>query len=229
MPDKTKPQDGKAGTKDADDKDTKTGEDTKPGDPESDKDDKKPKGKEPEDDDADQNDVDSDDADDDDDNEDLGDEKLIQVSQARIDAMVKRRLAKQEKSLNKTHQREIMRLTNKIEAAEKATESFRALVATSVQTEVDALPDEIKAMAPAKTDSAAGLKKVQEWLPNAKALAAKLPPSDKKPDDKKQDAKPPQDKKADEVNAPDPKPAGGGNNSSDSNKSARRPALYRRF
>lgn len=120
---------------------------------------------------------DADDVDDDDDDDGQkleGDEKLVKISQAKLDAIVQKAKDKQKRSDEKKHSSELKKLNNKVERAEAEIESYRKIVATQVQAEVDALPEEVKKMSPATTETASGLKKVQDWLPDAKALAAKL-------------------------------------------------------
>jgi hypothetical protein len=118
-----------------------------------------------------------DDADDDDGDDKLDkDEKLVKISQAKLDAIINKRLAKLQRNLEKKHNGEVKKLEAKIKRSETTAEESRKLVAEQVQKEIDTLPEEVKAMIPAAIDTAEGLKKVQEWLPNAKALASKIDP-----------------------------------------------------
>jgi hypothetical protein len=153
---------------------------------------------------------------DDDEEEEVKSEKLLNISQARIDQIVNKRLEKQKKSLTKQHEGEVKKLNAKITKLEGTAEDYRKLVSTGVQTEIDALPEEIKKMVPASVDSADGLKKVQEWLPNAKELATKLNP-------KLAPTKP-------AGNPPSPKPgskAGGSETEDDVLAKARKNPIYR--
>lgn len=194
----------------AEDKNKEEGQKAKSDDKETDKSKSKPQDPpEPEGDDGEVDD------DDDDDEDAVEDEKLLKISQARLSQIVEKRLAKQERSLTKKHDGEVRKLGAKLTRLEGEAEEYRKLVATSVQAEVDALPDEVKLMAPATTETAAGLKKVQEWLPNAKTLAGKLGVAAKAPG-----------------NPPNPKPAttaGGAATEEDTLKSVKQHSIYRSF
>src|SRR5262245_37957263 len=112
---------------------------------------------------------------DDDDDEGLADEKQFKVSQAKLDQMIDKRLKKQARSLEKKQNSELKKRDDKIASLEKTADAYRELVSTSVQTELDQLPEKIKKMAPTqKIETASDLKKVQEWLPDAKVLAQEL-------------------------------------------------------
>lgn len=93
-----------------------------------------------------------------------------------VDAIVKKRVDR----LTKKHSTELTTINSRLEGLETERTEERKTVKASLQAEVDALPDEVKAMAP-KLDAKDGIKNVRTWLASAKKLAEKLSKAAKVP------------------------------------------------
>lgn len=142
-------------------------------------------------------------------------------TQADVDRIVTDRLEREKKkkagefeALYTESSAELETTKTKLSELEEEAKAEREVIKAQLQTEIDELPEEVKAMAP-DMKVKGGLAKVREWLPTAKTLAGKLETAAKVPG-----------------NAPDPKAlggAGGAEAATDITARAAKHSIYKRF
>lgn len=140
---------------------------------------------------ADDNDSDDDNADDDSDSKDDDDSdddaepkkddkkkaaKKIELTQEELDEIIKKRLAKQKKSMSK----EGTDSEAKLKQLEAIVAGFVEKENAAVKAEYDKLPEVIRDLAPAEADTPEGIEAIKAWMPKAKSLVAKLEKKDPK-------------------------------------------------
>jgi hypothetical protein len=108
-------------------------------------------------------------------------------NQADVDRIVQERLDREKKKASGEFKALYEEETTKREAAERRAaeleterKAARTQERTNLQVEIDALPEEVKAMAP-DLKAKGGIEKVRGWLPTAQKLAEKLGAAGKMP------------------------------------------------
>lgn len=99
-----------------------------------------------------------------------GDDGEKRFTQTDLNNAVKKRLAKEGSKFaakETTFEKTISELKTELD-------TYRLAERESVQSKLDALPDEVKVLAPAALDTADGVMAVKAWLPKVEALASKL-------------------------------------------------------
>lgn len=123
-----------------------------------------------------------DDADNDDDDEaddpDEADEKTF--TEKEVEAIVKQRLKRKEKSMNKQFDETISALTEKLEQIAPVLDSYQKREQDGIRQSFESLPEEVRVAAPVTVNDDgtladdADLNALRDWMPKAEKLAEKL-------------------------------------------------------
>jgi Skp family chaperone for outer membrane proteins len=108
-----------------------------------------------------------------------GDTGEKKFTQSDVNKFVKTRL-KTEKA---KYDAKVTAAQDEVKTLKTELESYRKTALESAKAEFDKLPEEVRALAPAKLDDPEGVNTINAWLPNAKKLAEKLatPAKEEKP------------------------------------------------
>lgn len=140
-----------------------------------------------------------------------GDDGEKKFTQTDLNNLVTERLKKQKRSLIKAHDAEKTRLNSQIDTLKKQLGNYLKADKETLESELEALPESIREMAPGKLESAKGIAAVKRWLPKAKKLASEF--GTRKPG-----------------NSGDPKPKGNpGKDEGELAASARKHSIYKSF
>jgi hypothetical protein len=103
-----------------------------------------------------------------------GDDGEKKFTQTEANAFVQKRLSDQKKSLTGKFKKELEARDTTISNLKKQLGTYLKSDKEALQTELDALPEAIREMAPGKLETAKGIAAVKRWMPKAKKLAENL-------------------------------------------------------